>query len=81
MPGASRTQIAGWLGEALKIRVAAKPEKGKANEAVVTLLAETLGVPRASVTLLSGAASPQKIIEISGLSEAELHARLSNIDG
>ena len=44
VPGSSRNQIVGWLGDALKIKVTAPPEKGQANEVVVELLASTLGI-------------------------------------
>ena len=44
VPGSSRDQVVGWLGDASKIKVTAPPEKGKANEAVIELLAEPLGV-------------------------------------
>lgn len=45
VPGASKSEISGWLGDALKIRVAAQPEKGNANAAVVAVLASGLGLP------------------------------------
>ena len=64
VPGASRDQIVGWLGNALKIKVTAPPEKGKANEAVVTLLAKTLGVRRDIIEIVSGHGSPAKTVEI-----------------
>ena len=64
VPGASRDQIVGWLGDALKIKVTAPPENGKANEAVVTLLAETLGVRRDTIEIVSGHGSPAKTVEI-----------------
>ena len=64
VPGASRDQIVGWLGDALKIKVTAPPEKGKANEAVVTLLAKTLGVRRDTIEIVSGHGSPAKTVEI-----------------
>ncbi|MHC4707818.1 MAG: DUF167 domain-containing protein [Planctomycetota bacterium] len=80
VPGSSRNQIAGWLGESLKIRVTANPEKGKANDAVVSLLADTLRIPKQDVTISSGASSPIKIFKISGLSQSEIKSRLSGRD-
>ena len=80
VPGSSRNHIAGWLGESLKIRVTANPEKGKANDAVVSLLADTLRIPKQDVTLSSGASSPRKIFKISGLSRHEIKSRLSEPD-
>ena len=64
VPGASRDQIVGWLGDALKIKVTAPPENGKANEAVVTLLAKTLGVRRDTIEIVSGHGSPAKTVNI-----------------
>ena len=80
VPGSSRNYIAGWLGESLKIRVTAIPEKGKANDAVVALLADTLKIPKQDVTLSSGASSPRKTFKISGLSHPEIKSRLSDHD-
>ncbi len=80
VPGSSRNYIAGWLGESLKIRVTAIPEKGKANDAVVTLLADALKIPKQDVTLSSGASSPRKAFKISGLSHSEIKTRLSDHD-
>ena len=80
VPGSSRNHIAGWLGESLKIRVTANPEKGKANDAVVSLLADTLRIPKHDVTLSSGASSPRKVFKISGLSHSEIKSRLSEPD-
>jgi uncharacterized protein (TIGR00251 family) len=77
IPSASRDEVAGWLGDALKVRVAAPPERGKANAAVVRVIAAALGVRAECVRVVSGAASPRKIVEISGLAEAEVRARLS----
>jgi uncharacterized protein (TIGR00251 family) len=76
VPGASRAGIAGWLGDTLKVRVSAPPERGKANAAVVELLAGALGVPEERVRIVAGAASPRKVVEIAGLSAAEVRARL-----
>ncbi len=76
VPGSSRTRIDGWLGDALKVRVTAKPEKGKANDAVVTLLAATLGVRRQDISISSGGTSPRKSFTINNLSDSEVRSRL-----
>jgi hypothetical protein len=76
VPGASRSGIAGWLGEVLKVRVAAPPERGKANAALLATLADALGIPPQQVRLLRGRTSPRKRVEILGLSEAEVRERL-----
>ncbi len=66
VPGASRDEIAGVLGDRLKIRVNAPPEGGKANKAIVKLLADALGIKTADVVLESGASSAQKVVRIFG---------------
>ena len=63
-PGARKTEVMGLHGEALKIRLAAPPVDGKANEALLAFLAKTLGLPRARVTLKSGQTSRAKVVEI-----------------
>ena len=78
VPGSSRTAIAGWLGDALKIRVSAPPERGKANAAVEALLAGVLDLPPGQVRVVSGGASAHKVVEITGLTEAELQRRLAD---
>ncbi len=80
VPGSSKNRIDGWLGEFLKIRVRAKPEKGNANEAVANLLAETLGIPRQNVKISSGSASQRKMFKIKDLSESEIRVRLPSQD-
>ena len=77
MPASSRDGIAGWLGERLKVRVSAPPERGKANAAVEATIAEALGVPRECVRVVGGKASPRKVVEVVGLPEAEVYRRLS----
>ena len=76
VPGASRDRIMGALGEALKVAVAAPPEKGKANAAVAAILARALGLDRRSVALASGPASPRKEFLLGGLSAAEARRRI-----
>jgi uncharacterized protein len=80
-PGSARSGVVGRYGEGWKVRVAAPPENGRANEAVLGLLAETLRVPRAAVTLVSGHGARDKIVELSGLDAAELDQRLSSAAG
>lgn len=66
-PGARKTEICGTYGEALKIRLAAPPVDGKANDCLVEFFARLLEVPRAQIELMSGAASRQKRIRVSGV--------------
>jgi uncharacterized protein (TIGR00251 family) len=68
--------VVGWLGEALKVKVHAPPVEGRANEALCDFLAEHLGVPRSAVDVLRGDTSRQKTVRITGLTAAELLARL-----
>jgi uncharacterized protein (TIGR00251 family) len=74
--GSSRDGIVGWLGDALKIKVTAPPEKGKANEAVVALLAERLGLPTDSLAVASGHSSPSKVIAINGMDDEAIKKAL-----
>ncbi|TML13716.1 MAG: DUF167 domain-containing protein [Actinobacteria bacterium] len=80
-PGATRAGVVGRYGQAWKVRVAAPPEDGRANDAVVRLLAETLSVPRDSVKLVSGERARDKIVELTGIDEAETEQRLSSAVG
>ena len=72
VPGASRSGLAGWLGEALKVRVSTPPENGKANAAVEALLTQSLGLPTGAVNIVSGRKSPHKLVEIDGMSRQNL---------
>jgi len=69
VPGSSRDGIVGWLGDAVKIKVMAPPEKGRTNEAVVSLLAERLGLPTDAVSVVSGHSSASKVITINGMDD------------
>lgn len=66
-PGAKKTEVAGLHGEALKIRLAAPPVDGKANQALIDFLAEALSVARNRVELISGASSRVKRVRIAGI--------------
>lgn len=76
IPNAPRSEVVGWLGEALKVKVHAPPVEGRANEALCDFLAEHLHVPRRAVEVLRGDTSRQKTVRIAGLSAAELQSRL-----
>ncbi len=66
-PGAGRSAVVGRHGAALKVRVAAVPEGGRANEATAELLAETFGLKRAHVELVNGSSSRAKQFKLSGV--------------
>jgi len=74
-PRASRTAVAGDADDRLRIRVAAPPVEGAANEELIRFLARTLGLPRASVTLTAGAAGRRKTVAAEGIG-AEAALRL-----
>ena len=76
VPGSSREDIAGWLGDELKVRVRQVPEAGKVNQAVRKLHSKTLATPLQNVRIVSGESSPRKTIEIIGLEEREVRQRL-----
>lgn len=78
VPGASSSGVSGWLGESLKVRVCQPPEKGKANAAVESIICSALNLSNGSAKIVSGTCSQQKIVEIYGLSNAEIHQRLEN---
>jgi uncharacterized protein len=63
------------------VRVGAPPERGKANEAVLALLADVLAVPRSSVVLVSGGGSRDKIVELAGIGPDEIDRRLAVAGG
>jgi uncharacterized protein (TIGR00251 family) len=71
-PGAKKTEFAGRHGDALKIRLAAPPVDGKANEALVKFIATTLHLPKSSVTLISGQTSRRKVLEVNGAESSEI---------
>ncbi len=75
-PGAGRTAVVGRHGTALKLRVAAPPARGRANDATCALLARTLGVKDAAVSLVSGASSRTKRVRIDGVDGPETASAL-----
>ena len=75
-PRAKRSALAGRVGDAWKLSLAAPPVDGKANEECVRYLAEFADVPRSRVRILTGLTSRVKVVEIEGVDQAELERRL-----
>ena len=77
IPRATRDEIVGWFGDALRVRVAAPPQDGRANAALEALLAATLGLRKSAVRVAAGHGSARKRVEIDGIDRAELERRLA----
>jgi uncharacterized protein (TIGR00251 family) len=75
-PGAARSELVGRHGDGWRARVAAPPERGRANRALEDLLAEALGVPRDRVAVVAGRSGRRKVVEVAGLDAVELDRRL-----
>ena len=76
-PRSSRNQITGWQGDVLGVKVTAPPVEGAANKACIEFLADQLGVKKSQVTLVTGAASREKVFEITGISREDIDRRLA----
>jgi uncharacterized protein len=77
-PGAARSELVGRHGDGWKARVAAPPERGRANDALVALLAETLDVPHKRVHVVGGHRSRRKVVEVEGVEAIEIARRLAD---
>jgi uncharacterized protein (TIGR00251 family) len=77
-PGAARSAVVGRHGGAWKVRVHARPEGGRANDALVALLAETLSVPTRDIALVSGHAARDKTVALAGIEPDEIERRLAD---
>ena len=75
-PAASRSEIVGRHGDAWRVRVAAAPERGRANDELLDLLAAALDLPRPQLTLVAGTSSRDKLVELTGLDGSEAEKRL-----
>lgn len=80
-PGAARTRVVGRHGDGWKVRVSAPPEGGRANDAVVGLLAQALGRPRGDVAIVSGHSAREKIVSVNGIDDDETERRLAKACG
>ena len=77
VPGASRSRVVGILDGALKVAVAAPPEKGKANKALIKILAETFNLPKNRVSIEQGQSSHHKIVLLHGADAGQVRALLA----
>jgi uncharacterized protein len=77
-PGAGRAAVVGRHGDAWKVRVTEAPERGRANDAVVQLLATVLALPRDAVAIVSGHGGRDKIVELTGVGPALIERRLTS---
>ena len=75
-PGARRSELIGRHGDGWKVRVTAVPERGRANKAVVNLLAEALRLPRERISVVAGHRGRRKMVEVEGLQPEEVARRL-----
>jgi len=75
-PGARRNEVVGLVEGVLRVRVTSPAQRGKANRALVELLADKLGVPRGRIHVLRGHASRDKVIAVEGLERKETLRRL-----
>ncbi len=75
--GARQEKIVGWLGRDLKIKVIQPAEQGKANKAIMTLMAKTLGVSVKSISIATGATAAYKIVQIEDLDEESFQKKIS----
>jgi uncharacterized protein (TIGR00251 family) len=79
VPGASRDRIVGELGDALKIAVSKPPSGGAANEAVIALLTDALGLSRGSISITRGHSNPRKEILVCGLTIEQLQFWIESV--
>jgi len=75
-PSAARSEITGWRDDALQVKIAAPPEKGKANKELIDFISRTLGIKKSAVAIIKGQTSRNKIIAIEGMSREEIIKRL-----
>jgi uncharacterized protein (TIGR00251 family) len=78
IPNAPRNAVVGWLGDALKVKVHAPALEGRANDELCEFIADTLGLPRRAVTVALGDKSRQKLLQIDGLTLADVRQRLAS---
>jgi uncharacterized protein YggU (UPF0235/DUF167 family) len=80
-PGARETAIGAWRDGALQIKVRERADKGRANEAVIRLLARELGLPASAISLKRGSTSRDKLLAIEGVTEEHLQRKMGDVGG
>lgn len=76
VPGARRDRVVGTYGDAIKLQISAPPEGGKANEAVITLIARILRMKRQRVMILRGHTQSRKVVRVEGVEQLDAERRL-----
>ena len=79
-PRATRSEVVGTLGEALKVRLAAPPVDGAANEALIELLASVLGVSKRDVRIARGSSSRSKVVDVDGIDPARVTRLVADLE-
>ncbi|QOV89843.1 DUF167 domain-containing protein [Humisphaera borealis] len=79
VPGASRDRVAGRYGDGVKVQVSAPPEDGKANKAVIKVLADFLGIRPDHIQISRGHTQPRKVVAIEGMDQATLDGKLAGL--
>lgn len=76
IPRSSKNEIAGWRGDSLLVRVTAPPAEGAANEAVIRMFSDLLGLRKGDIRIVSGEKSRDKVVEIEGFSGEQAISKL-----
>jgi len=76
VPGSSKTAVVGLLDHMIKVKVAAPPEKGKANQCLIAFLAKKLGLRKKAVCIVTGQGNPVKHVRVTGISAEALQEKL-----
>jgi uncharacterized protein (TIGR00251 family) len=75
-PRASRNEVVGLSGDQIRVRIAAPPVDGAANDTLVRFLADRLGVPRSSLVMTAGTGSRSKVVLVEGVTPDQVARRL-----
>ena len=78
-PGSRKSELVGWLGDELKLRVKAPPEKGKANAEVIKLLAKALDLPSGQIDITTGHTSQRKTVVVAGIDQTLLEKKINQL--